>query len=39
MVKILISFKRTEQDFILTAYSGNANKKCCQPEKATALYI
>jgi hypothetical protein len=33
----MITFKRIQQDFILAAYGGNANKKCCHPDEVTAF--
>jgi hypothetical protein len=36
-VKLLITFKRTLQDFILAAYGGKTNKKCCLPAGVTAF--
>jgi hypothetical protein len=38
-VKLMITFKRTHQDFILAAYGDKPNKKCCQPAGMTAFFI
>jgi len=37
-IKLMITFKRTQQEFILAAYGDNANKKCCQPVWVTAFF-